>query len=527
MKFRFSNSLENLGLKPEIDRWNDADLMQRLWDLDPTVWFDPPVDEVSDRLGWLNLPVTTLDDLDAIRAIADQAVAADVHDVVLCGMGGSSLAPEVFSSSMPRASGHPKVRILDTTHPDAIADLSHRLDHAATWFIVSSKSGGTLETRSFMEYFWEKVRQQSSTPGDQFIAITDPGSSLAATATQRDFRAVFLADPTVGGRYSALSHFGLVPAAIGGVDVESLLTAAAVVRARCMPDAPLGENPAMTIGTAMARAALMGRNKTRFVGGGAGAHFGSWAEQLIAESTGKNGTGIVPIDHGPERPGATDELTISVNDHDHPGADIAIVMDDPQDLAGAMFVMELATAIAGEILGIHPFDQPDVQRAKELANEAMAGGLTATVEPVAINRQDMVDLVRKTLDGGQGSYVSIQAYLAPTSDTQAALDHLANSVSDRTGLATTVGYGPRFLHSTGQLHKGGPPGGRYIQLVDEPTASIPVPGSSFTFNELIAAQAAGDRRALIDAGRELLAIDLGTTAHHGVSALANLIGGTS
>ena len=217
MRFRFSDSLGNLGLSSEIDRWDDADLMSRLWNRDPTVWFDPPVDELSNRLGWLDLPVTARDDLPMIRSIADQAVAAHVHDVVLCGMGGSSLAPEVFTSSLQRAAHHPTVSVLDTTHPDAVVGLSQQLDLASTWFIISSKSGGTLETRSFMEFFWEAVQQQSDTPGEQFIAITDPGSDLATTATERAFRTVFLADPNVGGRYSALTHFGLVPAAMAGV----------------------------------------------------------------------------------------------------------------------------------------------------------------------------------------------------------------------------------------------------------------------------------------------------------------------
>lgn len=524
MRIEFAGSLADLGIESEVSRWSESDLITRMWARDRSVWFDQPTEEITDRLGWLDLPQTSRADLESIAGLSETALADGVRTVVLCGMGGSSLAPEVFAASLPVPSGCPQLIVLDSTHPDAVAAVSGRIDLSSTWFIISSKSGGTLETRSFMEYFWAQTSAQSDRPGDRFIAITDPGSSLEAVAVERDFRAVFLANPDVGGRYSALTHFGLVPASLIGADPGGLLSSARAAEAMCGPDTPLHHNPGMLIGAAMATAAVSGKNKTRFVGDGPGEHFGVWVEQLIAESTGKSGTGIVPIDDGPTRSGARDELVVAIGTNAPSDADIRVEFADPYEISGAMFIMEVATAVAGEILGIHPFNQPDVQRAKELAGEAMAGSLQSTTNPLPIRHKDVRTGLDDVLDSG-GSYVSIQAYLNPSKQVDAELDSLRTAIAQRTGLATTIGYGPRFLHSTGQLHKGGPPGGRFIQLVDEPQNTLDVPGSEFTFNELIVGQASGDRQALLDADRDLLSVDLGSDAISGLVALTDLVRG--
>lgn len=520
MRIVLAGSLRDLGIADQIRRWADADLMKRLWSRDPTVWAAEPADEITNRLGWLNLPESSTQHIAEIEKLAAEARTSDITHVVLCGMGGSSLAPEVFAGSLPTAEGCPDLIVLDSTHPDAVNGVADRIDLTSTWFIIASKSGGTLETRSFMEFFWESVTRVSDSPGAQFIAITDPGSELATIGRSRDFRAVFLADPDVGGRYSALTHFGLVPAALIGADIDELLRSARSARAMCGPKTPLSSNPAMEIGAALAGAVTHGRGTVRFVGAGPGAHFGVWVEQLIAESTGKSDTGIVPVDHGPDRKDATDEIVVSVGSISERDSDVTIEFDDPYDIGGAMFIMELATAIAGEILGIHPFNQPDVQRAKQLTSEAMEGAPSMVAAPLPIRSASVGAAVAHLLDGAS-LYISIQAYVDPTPDATRALDRLRGVVAARTGLPVTVGFGPRFLHSTGQLHKGGPAGGVFVQLVDQPSVDIGVPAADFTFNTLIEAQAAGDRQALADAGRSLVSIDLGSDAPAAIIALSN------
>jgi transaldolase/glucose-6-phosphate isomerase len=525
VKISFSKELDSKAVASEAVRWEADDLMVRLWDKDPTVWFDPPVAEIADRLGWLDLPVTAMRHLDDLDNLATSAISEGISHVVLCGMGGSSLAPDVYSHSLPQAPGYPDLIVLDSTHPDAVLAVDERINPATTWFIISSKSGGTLETLSFFRYFWNRVEAVSASPGAHFIAVTDPGSTLESLAIERGFRAVFLADPTVGGRYSALTAFGLVPAALIGADVRELLHAGHAASALCNPETPIGANPAFVIGASIAAAANDGRDKTRFVGTGSGERFGVWVEQLIAESTGKDGQGIVPIDGGPDRPAAHDELVIAVGDEPR-DTPIQIEFERPSDIAGAMFIMELATAVAGAILRIHPFNQPDVQRAKELAKAAMAGDLPATEDPTPIRSPNLSDETDRLLASEPASYIAVQAYVAPSSAIDARLATLRETLASAHGTATTVGYGPRFLHSTGQLHKGGPSGGLYIQLVDTPHEQLPVPGTNYSFNELISAQASGDRAALLDVGRDLVSIDLGPDPEASLIGLNNLLRGS-
>lgn len=524
MKISFAGSPENRAIADETDRWRTESLMARLWAKDPTVWSSKPVPELADRLGWLRLSTSASRHLDSIEELRRAAMAQGLRHVVLCGMGGSSLAPEVFARSLPPQPNHPTLIVLDSTHPDSIAAVAESIDIATTWFIIASKSGGTLETVSFMRYFWEEVAATTDTPGAQFIAITDPGSDLEGIASERGFRATFLADPEVGGRYSALSAFGLVPSGLIGCNIEALLAAGRAAEALCDPETPLDRNPGFMIGITMALGVEVGKDKVRFVGSGHGEHFGAWVEQLVAESTGKEGTGIVPIDGGPVRPQSSDELVVLVGSTDNGSPfDIAIELRDEPEIASAMFIMEMATAVAGAQLGIHPFNQPDVQRAKVLTTEAIEGRLGAVDPPTSIRSPDLHTIVSEALTGQSPTYVSIQAYLAPNATTDTALEHLQDAVVERTGSATTIGYGPRFLHSTGQLHKGGPSGGVFIQIVDRSQAHIGIPGAEFSFSELIAAQAAGDRLALTDAGRRVISIELGRETEAGLVGLTNLL----
>jgi transaldolase/glucose-6-phosphate isomerase len=518
----------SLSYRPEaVDttraRWERNDLMARLWRKDPTVWFDPPRPEIDDRLGWLDLPTSSRALAPTLSHLSSQALAEGVTDVVLCGMGGSSLAPEVFARTLPVPDGYPRLTVIDTTHPDAVASVTERTDPTTTWYLVSSKSGGTLETMSLFRHFWARTRASVTDPGSHFLAITDPGSSLEQLARERRFREVVLADPHVGGRYSALSAFGLVPAALIGADVGLLLDAAERAAAACSAGVPLDANPGFLVGAYLGSAALEGRPIAHFSATEPATALPIWIEQLIAESTGKDGRGIVPVDGGTVPSDATDVVTVALGASPDASAEVSIAFDDPYDVAGAMVILEVATAVAGEVLGIHPFDQPDVQVAKTLAHRAMSGELDEVgPDPAPITAPGTEGLVAAALATGP-LYVSIQAYLATTPGSDEALRRMRARITDATGRLVTVGYGPRFLHSTGQLHKGGPPGGVFIQVTDDPHTIMPVPETEFTFNELIAGQAAGDRAALAERDRTVVAISIADDPDTGLERLAGLI----
>jgi transaldolase / glucose-6-phosphate isomerase len=391
-----------------------------------------------------------------------EGVASDgLADVVVCGMGGSSLAPEVFR----RVFGADALHVLDTTHPEAIRALEASLDLDRTLFVVSSKSGGTLETQSHLEYFWGKVRD-----GRRFAAVTDPGSALETTAAERGFRAVWAGEPTIGGRYSALSVFGLVPAVLAGVDLERLLDRAVEMAQACRLDEG---NPGLELGERLGRAWQEGKDKLEFPNPNG---FGLWLEQLIAESTGKNGKGIVPA------PGETGR-----------GPDLQheeIRVESPYELGQEFYRWEFATAVAGALIGINPFDQPNVQEAKDRTREILESGDDPSLEPEG----------EPFAGAAPGNYVAIQAFVPPTEQNAARLETLAQGVRSETGAVVTHGFGPRYLHSTGQLHKGGPPAGVFVQLVDDTGEELPIPGRDFGFGRLIRAQAAGDYAALRERG---------------------------
>ncbi len=530
-----------------VRTWQAARFARRLWQKDHTLWSPEPLPELRDRLGWLTLPETMPEQLDDVLAFGEAVKAEGIRHVVLLGMGGSSLAPEVFQRTFGHAPGFPGLIVLDSTHPAAVRAVEVQLDLARTLFLVSSKSGTTVETLSLFRYFWHRLSQRTSAPGRQFIAITDPETPLAALARERRFRRLFTAPPDVGGRYSALTAFGLVPAALIGVDVTGVLDRAWTMAEACAFCVAESNNPCLVLGAALGELALAGRDKVTFLASSSLMAFPAWLEQLIAESTGKEGKGIVPIiDEPPLPPEAygADRFFISValeGDEDdwerrgaaleaagHPVARIRLT--EKTDLGQEFFRWEVAVAAAGSVLGIHPFNQPDVELAKRLAREAMTPRGEAGREANAIHevtageRETLRRAMSDWLSAARpGDYVAIQAYLAPTPATTHHLQTVRKRLCDRLLLATTLGYGPRFLHSTGQLHKGGPNTGLFLQLVDEPTDDLPVPETTYSFGTLIRAQAVGDYRALIERKRRVLRVNLGRDVIEGLNALAEVL----
>jgi transaldolase/glucose-6-phosphate isomerase len=476
---------------------------RRIWDHDHTVWGPDPT-EITNRLGWLTVAADMRAHLRELRAFARECADDGLTTAVLAGMGGSSLAPEVFRETFGVAPGALDLVVLDTTNPDQILSVQESLDLAKTLFVIASKSGTTTETLSHLAYFWEQIPD-----GSHFVAVTDTGTSLGDTGRERGFRRVFEADPNIGGRYSALSHFGLVNAALVGVGLDSLLEGAVTMASACGPTVPAEDNPGLALGATMGEAALAGMDKLTLVLPPDIASFGYWVEQLIAESTGKEGRGILPVegeDLGPPDVYGDDRLFVvtgaagreveAMAEAGH--AIVRIPFDDPGHLGGEMFRWEFATAAAGAVLGIQPFDQPDVQSAKDATKRILGSGEVPSVEP---GRLDEL-LGQAEL----GNYLAIQAYVPRNADTMARLHAVRMRLRDRLRLATTVGFGPRFLHSTGQLHKGGPNTGLFVQVVEEPSRDVTIPGQPYTFGHLLAAQAAGDLMALRDRGRRVVRV---------------------
>ena len=498
---------------------------------------------MTDRLGWLDLPETMRAQVPDLASFSDEIAAEGVRHVVLLGMGGSSLAPDVFQATFGARPGRPNLIVLDSTHPEAVRDVERRVDVRRSLFVVSSKSGGTSETLSFFRYFWSRYGGVDG--GRHFVAITDPGTSLETLAVERRFRRVFQAPPDVGGRYSALSVFGLAPAALIGVDVDTLLDHALAMAAASGPGREGADNPSVALGVALGTLARGGRDKLTILASRSLSQLPAWIEQLVAESTGKQGVGIVPVVDEPlqaiERYGAdrvfvsivlkgedTDHLApmlAALADRGHPV--ISIEVESAIGLGQEFFRWEMATAVAGAQLGIHPFDQPDVQLAKNLARRAMdapAGDLTASGPSALQDPAAWQEAVSSWLDTARPTdYLGLHAYLAPTAAIAARLARLRERLGRRAGVATTLGIGPRFLHSTGQLHKGGPGSGLFLQLVDQPTVNLAVPETSYTFGQLIRAQAEGDGAALEQRGRRVLKIDLGGDPEGALAALIETI----
>ncbi len=531
-------------VEERLGAWQRGSFARRLWAKDHTLWSAKPVPELTDRMGWLTLPETMQEQVPALQAFADRVRDDGFRHVVLLGMGGSSLAPEVFQRTFGNARGRPELIVLDSTHPGAVRGVESQVNLAKTLFLVSSKSGTTTETNSFFHYFWQRLRETSKQPGRHFAAITDPATPLEKLAQERGFRATFAAPADVGGRYSALSVFGLVPAALIGVDIRRLLDAGLKSAESCAFCVPEPSSAPLRLGAAMGELALAGRDKVTFLASPSLAAFPIWAEQLIAESTGKDDKGIVPVADEPLGvPGvygndrffavlllegdSSTQLAAQVKALEAAGHPVAYIqLRQKTDLGQEFFRWEVAVAAAGAVLGIQPFNQPDVQLAKELAKKAMAAsGSHAHADAGAdlVHAADKSNLARalnELLSSVKpGDYISIQAYLNPTSETWSTLQRLRTRLRDRTQAATTLGFGPRFLHSTGQLHKGGPNTGVFLQIVDEPAEQLPVPETNYSFAQLIRAQAEGDYQALQQRGRRVLRVQLGRDTAAGLRQL--------
>lgn len=518
-------------------------LAERIWQRDHTVW-NPSPSEISNRLGWLDIAERMQPEAAALTLYARQLQSEGITHALLLGMGGSSLAPEVYSLLLG-GQGGVKLGVVDSTDPDYIRQFAAAYDPAHTVYIVSTKSGGTVETLSLFKYFYNQVLSSlrglpseswadEATPnpdaalakhaGRHFIAITDPGSSLASLADQYHFRSTFLADANIGGRYSALSHFGLVPAALLNIDLGRLLAQAHRAGASCqVPDA---SNPGLQLGVAMGVLAQAGRDKLTFIAPPALQPFGDWAEQLIAESTGKHGQGILPVVAEPlgspdeygddrvfvalgEQTGEAAELIAQLRSAGHPVIELS--WDDDYSLGAQYFLWEFATAVAGHVLGIQPYDQPDVESAKvqgrAFVDEYTRTGALPAGEQQTLNAETLHAALAQAKPG---DYIALQAYAAPSEALTRALQALRGHILSTQHIASTLGYGPRFLHSTGQLHKGDGGHGIFIQFVTQPPADdLPIPDaagnatSSLSFGVLKAAQALGDAAALRAAGRRV------------------------
>ena len=541
-----------------------ANVIERIWQKDASVWkTEAPHNKIiNNSLGWLTVANEMLAVAGELEAFARSVVEAKRFQyAMVCGMGGSSLCPEVLRQTFGKQAGFPELLVLDSTDPDAIQNLATQINIERCLFIIASKSGTTTEPLSFQKHWYNELKQRTGAPGGAFIAITDPGSYLADTARTENFRRIFLNQPDIGGRYSALSYFGMVPAALMGLDLQQLLGGATKMAAACGADVAVEKNPGALLGAIMAECCKAGRNKLTIITDNKLSAVGLWIEQLIAESTGKEGQGIVPVVDEPLGAVSTygdDRLFVSVSigvlsdetrsfleqleNAGHPV--IYRKLTDVYDLGAEFFLWEIATALAGWRMGINPFDQPNVQESKD-ATKALLDvftreGKLSLPSPLAsdgiltiyADRQlntpkagaAVADVLREHVSRIKaGDYVALLAYLEETPEIDNALQAIRTDLRNATQCATTTGYGPRFLHSTGQLHKGGPDTGVFIQLTAPDTTDMPVPGEPYTFGVLKDAQAQGDFESLLSHGRRAIRIDVGKDVVGGLQKLRSLL----
>jgi transaldolase/glucose-6-phosphate isomerase len=526
-----------------LERLNRGHVVERIWGHDYTVWKPQPA-EIANRLGWLHTAQAMVDNLHRLKSFTKGVLADGYTSALLLGMGGSSLAPEVLRRTFGVTEGYLDLAVLDSTDPQFVLAHAEPLQADRTLFIVSTKSGTTVETLSLFRFFFNRAAAELGRErvGQHFVAITDPHSQLADVADRLSFRSTFLNDPNIGGRYSALSYFGLVPAALLGLDLERLLDRALVGAASCGPSVKVEDNPGARLGAIIGELANAGRDKLTLVTSPAIASLGNWIEQLIAESTGKEGRGVLPVvgeSLGTPDSYGNDRLFVHLrlNGDDTQDASLAALeeagfpvvrlpLHDVYDLGAQFFVWEMATAVAGHVMGINPFDQPNVEATKSLARQIVAEFTATGNLPSGVSSPVTGETLREFVAQAQpGDYVALQAYLQPSQQTQSALQALRIRLRDRFRLATTVGYGPRFLHSTGQLHKGDAGRGLFVQFTADDLRDVDIPdeagspGSSITFGVLKAAEALGDQQALLNAGRRVLRLHLGT---HVVAGLFRL-----
>ena len=550
------------AVKTSIAEWQSGGKMKRLWGRDASLWTG--TDE-SNWLGWLDIIDEQVAQHDQLQKVAKEVQSRGFEDVLLLGMGGSSLCPEVLRMTFGKIPHFPTLHVLDSTDPAQVKSFEHQIDIGKTLFIVSSKSGSTLEPNIFKQYFFERAKQAvgATKVGSHFIAITDPGSKMQQVAEADHFLHIFFGRPSIGGRYSALSNFGMVPAAVMGLDTKKFLSRAAEMARACGPSVAVEENTGAVLGIILGNAAVAGRDKVTIITSPGISDLGAWLEQLLAESTGKNGKGIIPVDrevlgspevYGNDRvfvylrleTGADASQDGKVDALEKAGQPIVrITIADTYDLGAEFFRWEIATAAAGSIIGINAFNQPDVEASKiatrNLTSEYEKKGSLPAEKPVIedsgvklfTDEKNAADLAKaaggdRTLAGylkahlnriKRGDYFAVLGYIQMNAEHEQALQGVRQDVRDKKRVATCLGFGPRFLHSTGQAYKGGPNSGVFLQITCDDSVELPVPGQKFTFGVVKAAQARGDFQVLAERGRRALRVHLGSNLKAGLATL--------
>ncbi len=525
-------------IKSTLDALSHTKVVPRLWEKDHALW-KPDPKEITDRLGWLTVHDQMRDRLEQLQQGVVSAKALQIRDVVLLGMGGSSLGPEVFRTVFGSQKGAPRLWVLDSTIPGWVRQVTKAIAPARTFFLVASKSGGTIEVMSLFTHFWNIVtKAKGNHGGQQFVAITDPGTGLEKMARDHGFGQIFTNPADIGGRYSVLSLFGLVPAALLGLDMPRLLDRASDMATRCRMADNLEANPGAYLGAAMGSLAKQGRDKVTVVASPSLSTFGLWVEQLLAESTGKEGTGLIPIAQEPVlKPSAYGNdrffVCLKLKGEKQPTLDRAVqalikaqhpvlqfTLRDRYDLGAEFFRWEFATAVAGHVLGIQPFDQPNVQESKDNTNRVLSTFQSTgrLPEQTTHSAKDAATDLSGHLK--PNSYVAILAYTTPSRSVEAAVRRLRQVLMSQYQVATTFGYGPRYLHSTGQLHKGGPNTGVFLELVDRMAPDMAIPDKPFSFGTLAQAQAAGDVESLHAHDRYAVRVSLGRDSAVTVNAIA-------
>ena len=545
-----------------LDEAANSEVVKRIWRKDAALWKDDEAAQkiIKNSLGWLTVPDEMIAVAAELTEFANQIRNRGFKTVMVCGMGGSSLCPEVLAKTFGKQPDYPELLVLDSTDPDVLADLLDRVEIEKCLFIVASKSGSTTEPNTFYKFWYDQLSKKTNSPGTNFIAITDPGSPLIDVANRLGFQHTFLNQSDIGGRYSALSYFGMVPAALMGVDIAKFLTRAKEAEQSCAPVMPPAKNSALQLGVTIGECANAGRDKLTLVIDGKITTLGLWIEQLVAESTGKQGKGVLPVasealgtpsDYGTDRlfvsisvgePSNESQSALSaLSEAGHPV--IYRQLSDLYDLAAEFFTWEFATACAGWRIGINPFDQPNVQESKDATKELLetfvhhgrlpeqdelvhdeALTIFAASEKQNLPNSSTLAAVRALLSGVKaGDYIAFLDYVEETTVIEAELQRIRVTLRDGTRCATTTGYGPRFLHSTGQLHKGGPATGVFFQITANDAKDFPVPGEPYTFSILKQAQALGDFRSLATRGRRAIRVDLGNDTLGGLRRLHDLI----
>jgi transaldolase / glucose-6-phosphate isomerase len=555
------------AVKTNVNDWQSGGKMQRLWSRDAALWTG---NDESQWLGWLDITDEQLAQQDQLSRLAKEVQQRGFQDALLLGMGGSSLCPEVLRLTFGRINHFPNLHVLDSTDPAQVKSFEHQVDIAKTLFIVSSKSGSTLEPNIFKQFFFERTKQVvgAAKAGSHFIAITDPGSHMQKVAEGDHFLHIYFGRPSIGGRYSALSNFGMVPAALIGIDTKKFLTRADEMKRACGPNVSIEENPGARLGVVLGTAATIGRDKVTIVTSPKISDLGAWLEQLLAESTGKIGRGIIPVDReelGPPEVYGNDRvfayvslqggedasqeaMLAALEKAGHPV--VRMDMSDIYDLGAEFFRWEIATAVAGSIIGINAFNQPDVEASKvatrNLTAEYEKTGSLPAEKPILedaglqlfTDDKNAAELANaagsdKSVTGylkahlsriKSGDYFAVLGYIQMNAEHEQALQTLRMMVRNKKHVATCLGFGPRFLHSTGQAYKGGPNTGVFLQITCDDSVTLPVPGQKYTFGIVKAAQARGDFQVLAERGRRALRVHLGSNLKAGLATLQAAIG---